>query len=307
MMRQIRNSGKARRRPAFTLIELLVVVAIIALLISILLPSLARARELSKRAVCAANLKGVGTGFYTFDNENDGQWPAYDIGASPGGAGLADREYVGVGATAGGGYNAAVREITRLTTTSCLYTLVREGMSTPKSFWCPSSSDKPLEVEDPLWVNPAAATPVARTDFSQGIDNCSYGYQVPFGSFGIPSSARDARMGMAADKGPWSYYAEFSITGAPALGTIAPDASPDEWRRFNSPNHGGLLDGEGQNVLYTDSHVEFMNKACSGVANDNLYTRWNSDADPARHLGTIPSSTNKRLAPFGNTDCLIYP
>jgi len=49
-----------RRMRGFTLIELLVVVAIIAVLIAILLPSLNRARESAKRTVCATNLKGQG-------------------------------------------------------------------------------------------------------------------------------------------------------------------------------------------------------------------------------------------------------
>jgi prepilin-type N-terminal cleavage/methylation domain-containing protein/prepilin-type processing-associated H-X9-DG protein len=45
----------------FTLIELLIVIAIIAMLVSILLPSLSRAKEQARTAVCLANLKGVGS------------------------------------------------------------------------------------------------------------------------------------------------------------------------------------------------------------------------------------------------------
>jgi prepilin-type N-terminal cleavage/methylation domain-containing protein/prepilin-type processing-associated H-X9-DG protein len=62
-MSKVRGSSRVTGGPGgFTLIELLVVVAIIALLISILLPSLARAREGGRAAVCLTNLKQMGYG-----------------------------------------------------------------------------------------------------------------------------------------------------------------------------------------------------------------------------------------------------
>lgn len=54
---------------AFTLIELLVVIAIVALLIGILLPSLAKARESGRRAVCLANQRQLGIAGHTYATE----------------------------------------------------------------------------------------------------------------------------------------------------------------------------------------------------------------------------------------------
>jgi len=64
-----------RSSKGFTLVELLVVIGIIALLISILLPSLNRARETANRVKCASNLRQVGQGLLLYANDNKGAYP----------------------------------------------------------------------------------------------------------------------------------------------------------------------------------------------------------------------------------------
>jgi len=64
-----RNIKPRRPRPGFTLIELLTVVAIISLLMSILLPSLSRARDQAKRAAVAGMLKSIDGGLEMFYND----------------------------------------------------------------------------------------------------------------------------------------------------------------------------------------------------------------------------------------------
>lgn len=75
----VKTARAGRRRRGFTLIELLVVIAIIALLLSILLPSLQKAKDSAKAVVCLANLKQQGYALTLYAENNEGWLPqAYD-------------------------------------------------------------------------------------------------------------------------------------------------------------------------------------------------------------------------------------
>jgi len=73
MSRQFRPP--AGSRDGFTLVELLVVIGIIALLVSILLPALATAREQAQKTVCLSNLRSLGQAVAVYQAEHKGVFP----------------------------------------------------------------------------------------------------------------------------------------------------------------------------------------------------------------------------------------
>ena len=82
------DSGRTACHPgSFTFIELLVVIAIIAILAALLLPSLGKAKDKGKMAVCASNQRqlALATQLYTLDN-NEWMNPRQDVRPGPDGA-----------------------------------------------------------------------------------------------------------------------------------------------------------------------------------------------------------------------------
>ncbi len=280
---------------------------------SIALPSLARARELSKRSVCAANLKGIGGSLAFYAGENSNQWPSpYDSEAKltpPGGV-----DYVGaISSHRGRASDPNSGDITRMqtipdrvSTTRCLWALIRAQMSIQISFICPSANDLCNSDEWPqhYWDFGVGdiTGPATSEQVRQGWSQVSYGYQVPFGKSGKPSPR--ANTPLMADKGPFGAALDAGLPAPPQI-NANDKSSAKQWRPWNSPNHGGQGGGEGQNVLYADGHVDWVATPLAGVRKDNIYTQ-QSGGELGEVQGNRPAPGLK-LTPAGDADTLIYP
>lgn len=266
-----RERTAVHKRLAFTLIELLVVISIIALLVAIMAPSLAVARELARRGVCASNLRHIAVGLVLYGDVN-GEYPFVPVG------GAWD---VKVGTNRN--TDPADNDSADRSASSNLYLLVKARTCPAGMFVCPSA-DGEKEDED---------SPEGRWDFAGG-DNVSYALMNPYGDRrSLVESA--VSIIILADSSPY-FDPRTGLRNSANVVDLGGDPDEDEVRRGNSATHFS----DGQNVTYVGGSTRFKRSANCGANLDNIYTR-GSGAEGTDEGGTVPSAEG----PAGKLDSFL--
>jgi len=304
-----------REKQAFTLIELLVVVAIIAILIAILIPSLGLAREMANRSGCGANLASIGKACAIYAG---GEADAFPTEPPPGVSG-----YQGINSgwyyppCAGSGDNDPNAAIAADFTIAGgiypqqgdpmanLWLLMLKGLTAPKQFICPSDPRQPVIAN---YASPYGQGVTYWDNFGtvdgnpQGGNTFSYSWSYPWASDGQSPgpwwhNSTDATIPIGSDMAPSGQTA-----------TDDPTIKPGE-KISNSKNHSN---GDGQNVVFADGHVTYTRTNRVGQANDNIFcaqeqTIWVNAADPGSMTQSFSGPLNNLRRQTPPYDVIMVP
>jgi prepilin-type processing-associated H-X9-DG protein/prepilin-type N-terminal cleavage/methylation domain-containing protein len=222
------NARKKNLTGKFTLIELLVVIAIIAILASMLLPALSKARERAKQASCSANLKNsIGSAFHMYTNDYEDWFPVGSTALPLGSWCYQLSPYLGINWSSTNTYPT----------------------SGPAVFYCPAANLFELVAKNPLY-------------------NLSYGYNRYFYDPGqghcqkTTSLSKPSGCLLAADfeyaEGGYPDGCNMSSSVIYRLGQIN---DLNGW----SPNYFAYRHSGGINILFTDGHVGWKTKGINGL------------------------------------------
>jgi type II secretory pathway pseudopilin PulG len=280
------------------LIELLVVISIIAILISILLPALAKARELANRAVCMANIRGIIQSMVTYAQSNNGTFP---VAFGPSAPGQVVNWYANEPTGNQGSpltplytsqaavqfwYSAATELSNNINPLAGMWVLVLQGYATPASFICPSD---PLAVAPSQEYSTASVPPVYNLNFA-GVSSApgtqwtqvgmgeglsySGAFPWPWEAGGVAMSpglywttnGANTQVPLVSDMAPLDTPTDTGVFQR--ITTTLPTANTYGPYIYNSGNHAG----DGQNVGFGDDHVTWETSPYVGENGDNIFT-----------------------------------
>ncbi len=264
----IGTSGGRRTGHGFATIGTAAPAILILLLIG--MPTFGGQHTLGSKMRCGTNLAGIGKAMLIYANDYEDTLPLAGGEETIWGPRLYDwtaasrAKAFGLDPNDSGG---------KATISSSLYLLVKYGGIRPKSFAC--GGDRQTKEFKPRKYGVSNDALTALWDFGpKPFKHCSYAWHLPYGRYALTTSSEPG-LAVAADRNPWideprQKARDFSI--------FTPDHGPfkgtaERARHGNTRAHRD----EGQNVLFLDSHVEFVKHPYCGLDDDNIYTAWDGD------------------------------
>jgi len=294
----IGRSGGRLSGSAFAVIGIILPVLSFAavLLLAILMPALARTRSLAFRTTCGTNLSGIGKAMMIYANDYEDELPRAGGRQSTWGpvtwdAGTRFQAYCVDAKGNGGTANIS----------SCFYLLVKYGEVTPKSFICKGDKGtSEFKIED-IAGRRSMLEEIDLWNFGpEAWKHCSYSYHMPFGQYFLTTSCNPG-FAVAADRNP---FIKSPAAEAADYAGFQPDAAGYTGTRTTARIGNTIAhQGDGQYVLFLDTHVEFAKRPWRSVDDDNIYLISERTDGTGSMRGNMPVPPN--VVPASRNDSVL--
>jgi prepilin-type processing-associated H-X9-DG protein len=231
--------------------------ALVVFLAGVALPGIfGNSKETSRRVKCAQNLKMLGQALLLYANENNGNYPRTVWSPD------SDKLAFYSKPDAKNPFAKGDDGVDPADVTAAMFLLARTQDITTEVFICPSSDAESLTGKDKDGKDKVYN--VQEHSNFPGVKNLSYSMHVPYPTNAARNDGFRWTNTLSAD---FATVADMN-PGTEELTKLTALSPAKDLRKGNSLNHGG----DGQNVLYGDGHVDFIQTPFAGIDQENIYT-----------------------------------